>query len=197
MKLEELREMFSGKSPEVAQHPKVIPAKRIKITFDDIARASVDFANIPDTRAEIINMEARKRLDESVIGSHFTTSPSRLWLLSTHCDGVLSPCGEIPTNVVKALPMHTPSGEAENWYLCERCEKEYKENWLESCSDWDLLSCENCRTKPARTIPALTRYPWDGTGEDPNRPLDLCFRCSRDYVEHWKNMWGEYASTRF
>lgn len=209
MKLKELREMFEDK-PRITRH---IPATSIEVSFKDVkGSTSNDFAVLEDFRTQIMKREALKFTEKSAMVNEFLHSPSphtsglaadvtfdthRTGLLSSPCDGVLSPCGEVTTKFIRALPMHTRSGEAEDWYLCERCEKEYNETWKESCFDWDILVCENCKRKPARTIPAMTHYSWDGSGEDPNRPLILCFRCARDYVEHWTNMWGEYVSTRF
>ena len=41
---------------------------------------------------------------------------------------------------------------------------------------------------------AMTAYPWDGEGPDPNRPMSLCPECSAGYRDHWKEMWDDYYS---
>ena len=52
--------------------------------------------------------------------------------------------------------------------------------------------CEYCGESPVEKVYAMTAYSWDGQGEDPNRALWLCDRCSEEYHEHWTEMWREY-----
>jgi hypothetical protein len=68
--------------------------------------------------------------------------------------------------------------------------------------------CEFCQgTQGVELISALTSYPnpeltvWDrlafeegGLSEppNPNPPLFLCVRCTKEYTEHWEGMWAEY-----
>lgn len=54
------------------------------------------------------------------------------------------------------------------------------------------MTCENCGREDAREVGAMTAYYWDGTGEDPNRPLQLCPECEEEYCEHWTDRWQEY-----
>ena len=35
-----------------------------------------------------------------------------------------------------------------------------------------------------------TMYCWDGTGENPNRPVALCPACAADHHERWDDMWS-------
>ena len=39
---------------------------------------------------------------------------------------------------------------------------------------------------------AATACHWDGTGENPNRPITMCQVCSEAYYDHWEEMWAEY-----
>lgn len=55
------------------------------------------------------------------------------------------------------------------------------------------LTCEGCGTGQVLwSTPAMTRYHWDGTGDDPNAPKHLCPECSEEHIEHWTAMWREY-----
>ena len=60
------------------------------------------------------------------------------------------------------------------------------EIWSEWCSSGDAL-----------VVKAMTAYPWDGGGEDPNRDRVLCANCAREYREYWSDMWAEYYAPRF
>lgn len=63
--------------------------------------------------------------------------------------------------------------------------------WLSICH----RRCEQCGAFfGVRLVPAMTMYPWDGKGQDPNRPLVLCREHAEDYRSHWKEMWSEYYS---
>ena len=53
--------------------------------------------------------------------------------------------------------------------------------------------CEDCGSKEdVYWQPSLTRYYWDGWGENPNRPMKLCNSCAEEYKSYWKEMWSEY-----
>jgi len=43
---------------------------------------------------------------------------------------------------------------------------------------------------------AATSYHWDGTGENPNRPITLCQFCKDEYYDHWDEQWKEYYSSQ-
>ena len=59
----------------------------------------------------------------------------------------------------------------------------------------ELMSyCENCGDQPAVMCQAATAYHWDGTGENPNRDVWLCYDCREDYYGHWNERWEEYYS---
>jgi hypothetical protein len=53
--------------------------------------------------------------------------------------------------------------------------------------------CECCdRTADVQWEPSYTAYYWDGTGEDPNRPVALCRDCEPTHREYWKERWDDY-----
>ena len=43
---------------------------------------------------------------------------------------------------------------------------------------------------------ATTMYHWNGTGENPNRPITFCQSCSEAHYDHWDKMWAEYCSSQ-
>lgn len=57
--------------------------------------------------------------------------------------------------------------------------------------------CEFCGAEYAQLTFAMTAYPWDGKGENPNRDLLLCDYHKEEYEEHWNSLWEEYNRTRF
>lgn len=57
----------------------------------------------------------------------------------------------------------------------------------ESCEGFD----GPCASQRAEKRAAMTAYHWDGTGEDPNRPPQLCDECWQGYKAHWTEMWAE------
>lgn len=54
--------------------------------------------------------------------------------------------------------------------------------------------CEQCGYGYAQVVHAMTRYPWKGEGENPNRDLLLCDYHKQEYEDHWKEMWKDYYS---
>jgi hypothetical protein len=52
-------------------------------------------------------------------------------------------------------------------------------------------SLEDCEPESARTA-----YPWDGTGENPNRYAVLCRECAAEHHAHWDEMWAEYYASQ-
>lgn len=53
--------------------------------------------------------------------------------------------------------------------------------------------CESCgEGGEIQRQKAMTRYFWDGTGEDPNADLYFCSACAEDYTSYWKERWQEY-----
>lgn len=61
------------------------------------------------------------------------------------------------------------------------------------CSACKPERCEECMTtENVSWRYAQTMYPWDGTGENPNRDFAACPSCYKEYVEHWKAMWDNY-----
>lgn len=57
-------------------------------------------------------------------------------------------------------------------------------------------ACEECGFEEGvEAVQAMTAYHWDGEGEDPNRPLDLCKECKDRYVSYWTEMWQQVYSS--
>jgi len=48
-----------------------------------------------------------------------------------------------------------------------------------------------CRDQDIQLEPSRTAYPWDGQGEDPNRPIPLCRPCAEEHHKHWDAMGGQ------
>ena len=72
---------------------------------------------------------------------------------------------------------------------CEHCgarEGEHVMNYVEK--DLRAVKLELCA--------AATMYHWDGTGENPNRPLTFCQQCKQDYYDRWEDQWAEYRSSQ-
>jgi len=65
---------------------------------------------------------------------------------------------------------------------CGRGEGSLSINYIEN--DFVKINLELCT--------AATHYSWDGTGENPNRPMTLCQYCKEKYYDHWDEMWKEY-----
>ena len=60
------------------------------------------------------------------------------------------------------------------------------------------MKCDDCgyTTDSVKHRESMTAYHWDGTGDDPNDPGNLCDVCYEDYCEHWRAMWDEYRSSQ-
>ena len=56
--------------------------------------------------------------------------------------------------------------------------------------------CTRCeRTEGVVWYDRMTAYYWDGTGEDPNRPIALCNGpCAAEYRQIMLDLWAEYRS---
>ena len=55
------------------------------------------------------------------------------------------------------------------------------------------IPCEVCgHGQVLWATPSMTRYDWNGEGDDPNAPKMLCPECSDEHMEHWTAMWKEY-----
>lgn len=54
--------------------------------------------------------------------------------------------------------------------------------------------CPCCRERMPGLVrvPSMTRYHWDGVGEDPNADFWACFLCAEQYIENMKERWAEY-----
>jgi hypothetical protein len=54
--------------------------------------------------------------------------------------------------------------------------------------------CPCCKEEKSNVIQRgpQTAYYWDGKGQDPNDPGEMCDECNAGYVEHWTEMWREY-----
>lgn len=54
--------------------------------------------------------------------------------------------------------------------------------------------CERCNTDTDLIIevPSMSRYQWDGVGENPNRDPKLCIYCANKYVTYWEERLMDY-----
>ena len=77
-------------------------------------------------------------------------------------------------------------------------------NWIdEIAAEHHLLGlknpgrCEYCKQEVDLIVetPSQTRYVWDGSGEDPNRDVNLCITCCHGYQVYWEERWMEYYSS--
>ena len=77
-------------------------------------------------------------------------------------------------------------------------------NWIDEIAYEHYLlglenpgKCEYCIRDVAMIIetPAMTRYAWDGEGENPNRDKFLCITCAHEHQEYWDMMWADYYSS--
>jgi len=63
-----------------------------------------------------------------------------------------------------------------------------------------VATCEGhqgpCEGKVLWPTPSMTAYEWDGKGEDPNAPRNLCPPCSQAHVETMQDQWDEYNAGR-
>lgn len=105
-------------------------------------------------------------------------------------DGCL--VAEIPFNKFARM---TSSGEAldlrkyECGDECERCEAKDGEFVIHHLKkDLVKIKLELCN--------AATMYHWNGTGENPNRPITFCQFCKEEYYDHWNEKWAEYRSSQ-
>lgn len=54
-------------------------------------------------------------------------------------------------------------------------------------------TCPRCeRRMLLRRVPSMTRYEWDGQGDNPNADWFLCEECSDDYTQFMIEQWQEY-----
>ena len=66
-----------------------------------------------------------------------------------------------------------------------------KTPWFHKLLFWKR-KCEICGYAfGVKAEPSRTMYPWDGVGEDPNRPIDLCRQCAAAHHDFWDEMWAE------
>jgi len=56
--------------------------------------------------------------------------------------------------------------------------------------------CEHCGAEPCFTFPSMTAYDWDGEGEDPNAPKNMCAVCGYSYMDEMQERWDEYNQGR-
>lgn len=50
--------------------------------------------------------------------------------------------------------------------------------------------CQHCKEQTTVGYePSRTMYHWDGKGEDPNRDVLLCAKCSCEHHYYWDAMW--------
>jgi hypothetical protein len=63
--------------------------------------------------------------------------------------------------------------------------------------DNPVRTCERCDHvgKDVVDCPSQTQYPWDGTGDDPNRDHVLCIECAIEITEQMNYQWSEYWSS--
>lgn len=58
------------------------------------------------------------------------------------------------------------------------------------------LVCEMCGAADGVKLEdSRTLYAWDGTGLDPNRPVNLCRACADQHHACWDSMWADYYSS--
>jgi len=55
--------------------------------------------------------------------------------------------------------------------------------------------CLHCGTNGAKWRESMTTYPWNGEGENPNKPVLLCKVCYEEYRDYWEDMWNSYYSS--
>lgn len=97
-----------------------------------------------------------------------------------------------PTPGNLRLDLTDPRDRLTRWLVQHPLELDYVVRRMEL----SLPTCEGhggpCTGPVLWQTPAMTRYVWDGTGEDPNRAQSLCVRCSSSYRSDWAERWREY-----
>lgn len=60
------------------------------------------------------------------------------------------------------------------------------------------MKCDECgyTADSVKHRDGMTAYHWNGEGEDPNDPGNLCDLCYEEYVAYWSERWAEYRSSQ-
>ena len=61
-----------------------------------------------------------------------------------------------------------------------------------------MMKCDECgyNKVTVKHRDSMTAYYWDGKGDDPNDPGNLCDICYEEYRAYWTEKWDEYRSSQ-
>lgn len=86
---------------------------------------------------------------------------------------------------------------AQEFILFETDDCDFWVDYLEPLVNDEFLICQHCGRKWAIPHSSRTAYSWDGEGEDPNAPINLCPYCAMEHHAYWDDMWSDYYGSRF